>query len=109
MFHMLSCFDLGSDETIEAYKESLDQFVDHMKQIGLLKSVSPIGRRQKHPVMDTDAERDHEYFFTMTFANRTQCDLAVDHIYNHQDPGDTIHKQMYSKIKNPIFICWQDI
>ena len=59
--------------------------------------------------MDTDDERAHQYFFISTFKDRDQCDQAVNYILGHEDPGDAFHKKVYSKVKNQIFICWQDI
>ena len=80
-----------------------------MKAQELLHARSPIGRRRRHPVMDTDKERDHEFFFIMTFENREQCDRSVDYILPHDQPGDASHKTMYLKVADPIFICWEDI
>jgi hypothetical protein len=59
--------------------------------------------------MDTDDERDHEYFFITSFRDRAQCDLAVEHIYLHSEPADTRHKTVYAKVMDPVFICWEDV
>ncbi len=109
MFHMLSCFNLESDVTIEEFQQSIVKFTSRMQEMGAVESISPIGRRQRHPIMDTDDERDHEYFFTMSFRDREQCDQAVDYILPHKEPEETVHNAMSSKIADPIFICWEDI
>ena len=109
MFHMLSCFDLKEGITIEAFQESNRRFTMHMQESGLVESVGPVGRRQRHPIMDTDEERNQEYFFIMTFVDQDQCDQAVNYIQSHTEPGDTIHDSISSKIENYVFICWQDI
>jgi hypothetical protein len=59
--------------------------------------------------MDTDRERNHEYFFIMSFRDRAQCDRAVDYIYRHAEPAEPIHKAVYLSIVDPIFICWEDL
>jgi hypothetical protein len=59
--------------------------------------------------MDTDSERDHEYFFIMSFRDRAQCDRTAEHIYAHEEPGDSIHKSVFSKIRDEVFICWEDV
>lgn len=109
MFHMLTCFDLKPGCSIKAFSQSRDDFVVHMQALDLLSISGPVGRRQRHPVMDTDAERDHEYFFVMSFRDREQCDRAVAYIEPGDEPADSIHKQMYEKITDPVFICWEDI
>lgn len=109
MFHMLTCFNLVPETTINQFRRALVNFTEHMTGIDLVDSMSPIGRRQRHEVMDTDSERDHEYFFIMSFRDRAQCDRAVEYIYRHEEPAESIHKAVYSSVADPIFICWEDL
>jgi len=109
MFHMLTCFNLQQGEKISDFRRAIIGFATHMQTLDLLQSMSPIGRRQTDTIMDTDSERDHQYFFTMSFRDREQCDLAVAHIYPHEEPTDELHSAMYSGIKDQVFICWEDI
>ena len=109
MFHMLTCFDLKPDVTIKEFGLSVDAYEQHMKEKNLALLMGPIGQRQSDTIMDTDNERDHQFFFLSTFRNRAQCDRAIDYILKHEEPGDSIHKAMYSKVQNQVFICWQDI
>ncbi len=109
MFYMLTCFDLKPEVTIEEFVLAVDAYDQHMIEKELALSMGPIGERQSDTIMDTDSERNHQYFFISTFRNRAQCDLAVEYILKHEEPGDSIHKAMYSKVQNPVFICWQDI
>ena len=106
---MLTCFNLKPGHTIESFSQSLDEFVAHMHERDLLVSSGPVGRRQRHPIMDTDHERDHEYFLVMSFLDQAQCDRAVAYIEPGEDPADTIHKRVYETISDPVFICWEDI
>lgn len=109
MFHMLTCFDLKPNVTIEEFSRSVKLYEQHMRELHLTRSMGPIGERKRDTIMDTDDERDHQYFFISTFENRAQCDEAVNYILRHENPGDSIHKDVYSKVKNQVFICWQDI
>ena len=109
MFHMLTCFNLKKEYSIGEFSQSLVEFSAHLQQTGLLHSTGPVGRRQRHTIMDTDSERDHEYFFIMSFQDRAQCDRAVEYILPHKEPGDSIHNATLEKVKDPVFICWEDI
>lgn len=109
MFHMLSCFNLKSGITIDEFRSSLSDYTAHLQTLDLVDSNGPIGRRQSNTIMDTDSERDHEYFVTMSFRDRAQCDRSVDYISAHQPPGDGIHREVYSKVVDPVFICWEDL
>jgi hypothetical protein len=109
MFHMLTCFDLKPEYSLDEFQESLDEYTNHMHSLDLVEDRSPIGLRQSDTIMDTDNERNHKYFMLMNFRDRTQSDKAVEYIKLHQEPGDSIHKEVYSKVQDLIFICWQDI
>ena len=109
MFHMLSCFNLKPGVEVAGFRDAVAELSTYLQGKNLLHATGPLGRRQRHPVMDTDAERDHEYFFIMSFTDRAQCDRAVEQIYKHEGSGDEIHKSVYGKISDPVFICWQDV
>ncbi len=109
MFHMLTCFDLKPGIGIEAFRAAYLGFVEHMRSIDLVAFTGPIGRRQRDTRMDTDGERDHEYFVIMSFRDRAQVDAAYALLAAHEEPADAAHDAIYSKIRNQIFICWQDI
>ena len=105
MFHMLTCFNLKAGESIQNFGDAISEFTGHMKNLDLVDSISPIGRRQTDTIMDTDTERDHKYFFIMSFRDRAQCDQAVAHIYPHEAPTDALHNAVYAGIKDQIFVC----
>jgi len=109
MFHMLSCFNLDTEVDIESFREDYLAFVTRMHDVGLVESTGPIGLRQSDTDMDTDDERDHEYFVIMSFRDRKQVDAAYAHIKRHQEPEESVHSSVYTKVRNPIFICWKDI
>ena len=109
MFHMLSCFNLKPGATVDEFRQSVAEFNLHLEKLDLVQSTGPLGRRQTDTIMDTDGERDQEYFFIMTFRDRAQCDRAVEHIYSLTEPDDAVHKAVYAMIEDQIFICWEDI
>lgn len=110
MFHMLSCINLKPGLSINKFRDAVAGMTDFLQSRDLLQETGPIGRRARHPVMDTDAERDHEYFFVMSFTDRAQCDRAVAHVYRHEEPGHSIHQSVFDAIENDaVFICWEDI
>jgi hypothetical protein len=106
---MLTCFNLKPGETIDAFRDALAELTAHLAEEGLVDRVGPIGLRQRDTIMDTDDERDHQYFFIMTFKDREQCDRSVQYMYQEDEPADTLHKRTYSKITDPVFISWVDI
>ncbi len=109
MFHMLSCFDLEPGDDLDSFRRAYENFVEEMKKIDLVESSGPVGRRQQDTPMDTDAERDHQYFTVMSFRDRAQVDAAYDHILQHQGPSDAAHDAVHPRVVNPVFICWQDL
>ena len=109
MFHMLSCFNLKPGITIDEFRQSIGDFRAHLEDMDLVQSIGPIGRRQSESILDTDGERDHQFFFITSFRDRAQCDRAIEHMYSHGTPGDSVHKGVYAKIKDEIFVCWEDL
>ena len=109
MFHMLSCFNLPADISIEDYEASYRSFVAEMQAQGLVESSGPIGRRQSDTPMDTDDERDHQYFVVMTFKDRAQVDASYEHILRHLGAAGGMHSAMTMPVTDPIFICWEDL
>lgn len=108
MFHMLTCFDLKPGVSIEDFRGALAAYTAHLREIDLVDRSSPIGIRQSDTILDSDGERDHQYFTTMSFRDRAQADAAVDYIKSREKPGDEIHRAVYSKVQNQVFICWLD-
>jgi len=106
---MLTCFNLKAGTTADQFQQSVVEFTEHLKDQDLIHSSGPVGRRQRHPVMDTDTERDHEYFFIMSFRDRAQCDRAVEHVEPRAQPVESFHESVLSVVSDPVFICWEDL
>ncbi|MEL7186088.1 MAG: hypothetical protein AAFN50_06595 [Pseudomonadota bacterium] len=105
---MLTSFKLRDDITIDEFQSALNVLSAQLIDAGMLNSTGPIGRRQRHPVMDTE-ERDHEFYFIMSFDDRAQCDRSVEHIYSLGAHDDPAHVATYNKISDAVFVCWEDI
>ena len=109
MFHMLTCFNLKPGEDIGAFRQALAALTRHLQEHELVEGHGPIGRRQTDTLLDTDEERDHEYFVTMSFRDRAQADDAVEYVQGQSEPGSGLHRATWSALQDPVFICWQDI
>ena len=106
---MLTCFNLRPGANIDEFRRRLERFHDHMQALDLVHSTGAVGRRQKHPVMDTDEDRDHEFFFIMSFRDREQCDRSVEYIEPRAEPSHSLHSAVFSLVADPVFICWEDL
>ena len=109
MFHMLTTFDLKPGLSIDQFRQSLDKFTAHLREADLVQSTGPIGKRQRHEIMDTDSERNHEYYFIMSFQDRDQRDRAVEQVLRHEEPSESFHSAVYLSVHDPIFTCWADL
>lgn len=109
MVHMHSCFNLRHGEKAQVFQERVRQFTQQLREAGLVHSVGAIGRRLHHPILDTDDERDQEFYFVMTFESRAQCDRAVDRILGRDQPMTSMHETVFEAVCDPVFTCWEDI
>jgi hypothetical protein len=108
MLHLHTSFDLDADISIREFSEGLREFSALMQAEGLLESTGQIAERCLHPIMDTDGQRSHQYFFVMSFKDRAQCDAAVSYIQAQHATPDKAHKNVYQHVVDPIFSCWID-
>lgn len=106
---MLTCFNLADEFSLDDFDASLRRFSNDLIDQALLASTGPVGRRVHHPVMDTDNERDHEYFFVMCFSDRAQCDEAVSRFQAGHPDVEPDHVTLQSMVRDPVFICWEDV
>jgi hypothetical protein len=108
MIHMLSAFDLKPDEDEAAFRAAYADFVEELTGAGLIVSAGPLGRRVQDTPMDTDSDRAQQRFSVLTFRDRAQLDAAYDHISARLRPATKTHLDMYRRITNSVFLCWQD-
>ena len=58
--------------------------------------------------MDTDDDRAHTHFSVMSFRDRKQLDHAYAYMLHRRATATDSHHDMYSRITNSVFLCWQD-
>ncbi len=109
MFHMLTCFDLKPGVEMPEFAAALDRYAEHMLSRDLLAAVGEIGRRQRDTILDTDEGHSQDYFFIMQFRDRAQADAATELIEAGDEAADPIHRAMYAKADNMVFLCWADV
>ncbi len=109
MFVMLSSFNLREGETPESCREAIQNFAAHMQQQQMLVSVGPLGKRVANTPMDTDDNRQLNYYFLSYFENRAQSDRAYELIEQGVEPTVSIHRAMISKVRDAVFTCWNEL
>ncbi len=108
MFHMLTCFDLKPGVDLPTFEAALAKYAEHLQSRQLLAAVSPVGTRARNTILDTDEGRSQSHFFLMQFANRRQADAATALIESGEKEPDHIHRAMYARADNMVFLCWED-
>ena len=106
--HLLSAFNLRPGQDIHAFTEAYGTFVRELYEAGLIVDARPMGRRVSDTPMDTDEERDHQFFTILTFRDRAHMDGAYAHIEARMRAVTGEHAAMYARTANQIFTCWQD-
>lgn len=109
MYRMYASFDLAGDASIDNFTRLLQEFVAHLQSLDLVASHTGPGRRHRHPVMDTDGARQHEYFCLLNFTSRVQCDAAVAHVQAGHEPAASLHRRTWALVREPVFSCWEDV
>lgn len=110
MIHMLSRFDLREGSDISGFEKSYVEFVNRLKELGLVESSGKIGKRISDTPMDTDTDDAQTYYVIMQFKDREQLDRAYEYMDADQVPSseDKPHAAIKTMILNPVFTCWQE-
>jgi len=108
MIHMLSSFEIKPGEDEAAFKAAYAGFVDDLLKDDLIVSSSPVGTRVSDTPMDTDDDRAHTHFSVMSFRDRKQLDHAYAYLTHRRGEATGSHHDMYARITNSVFLCWQD-
>ena len=107
MFHVQSSITLRPGETLGTFESRLRALEQYLQSKGLLVAITPIARRFRHPVMDTDAA-DFDFTFTLLFENGNQVDQSVKCL-RAEDPSMTqLHRAVWDAVASYRFACWQD-
>lgn len=108
MFHMLTLCNLAPGVDDQAFAEALDRLSRHLREHDLLHRTGRLGRRVRHPVLDTDTERDQAWVFTMTFRDPGQAERAIAAIEARTEPLQTLHHEVLRMVSEPFFTCYED-
>ncbi|MBK0400793.1 hypothetical protein H0I76_16455 [Limibaculum sp. M0105] len=108
MFQMLTCFNLKRGVGLEEFGAALESFISHLRETGLALGGSGVKRRCVETHLDTDRERGHEFFFVMDFRDKAQSDAAFDYLKARTPEGFRRHRAVFSRVRDQVFICWQD-
>ncbi|MCU9847556.1 DUF6614 family protein [Defluviimonas sp. D31] len=108
-YHMHTIFNLKPGIAEPDFAAALADFAAHLRDENLLLRVGPLGRRHRNPTLDTDTDRGHQFFVTMTFTGRRQADDAVDRIRARTEPLLGLHRAVYGKVHDQLFTCFEDI
>ena len=96
----------GENITLEDFERMLRGMSAELEALDLVVETGPIYQRFRHPVMDTD-ETDDEWFFTMTFRDRDQCEKAVQYMYREKGKGIEEHNRLQAMVCDAEFSCWE--
>ena len=108
MIHMLSSFDLNTNEDWDTFASDYDNFVNTLQSADIILGSDPLGHRVDDTPMDTDTERKQRCFSVIHFLDRAQLDLAYAHIEANKQPSTATHLRMYRRLSNAVFLCWED-
>ncbi|MEL7254982.1 MAG: DUF6614 family protein [Pseudomonadota bacterium] len=106
--HLLSTFDLRPGQDEASFTEAYRVFVQELYDADLIIDARPMGRRVSDTPMDTDEDRNHQFFTILTFRDRAHMDAAYAHIEARMRAVTGEHAAMYARTANQIFTCWQD-
>ena len=107
---MLSKFDLKPGIVFDEFEQDYLRFIDTIRDLNIIKSADPIGRRLKDTPMDTASDNEPEFYSIMSFKDRKQLDAAYAYLLNPAVPNKdkTTHHKIHKAVINSVFICWQD-
>jgi hypothetical protein len=105
MLTLHSTFDLHSSGA--EFKQAFDSFGKHLRDQDLVISWR-FQQRHPHPGYDsTPPETD--YYVSLDFRDMDQAEACWTHIEDHIAPGDRIHREVYSKIRDYTFWLTEDV
>ena len=109
MIHMLSSFNLKPDETFAEFQTAYTAFIADLHAADVIAAAGPLGTRVSDTPMDTDDENPRQVFSLLSFRDRAQLDASYAHIEARATPGTTNHINMYRRITDALFTCWEDV
>ena len=109
MFRMLSCFDVKPRVSETDYNALMQDLAKHLTELDPIEGIGVFGKRETDTSLDADEERHQQYLLMISVRDKVQSDRAIDYIESLQEPGTSLHINMFKKITNPMFVCWEDL
>ena len=107
MHYLLSAVKLKPTVPPETFAQTVAELTDYLQSAELISGASAVGKRYRHPIMDTDKD-DLDFFFTISFDSHQQLETSVDYMTGRSGAGAQLHEQLWSQLAQYRFTCWAD-
>lgn len=107
-YHMLFSFNLAEGVSASDIARELRRFDAEMVGLGLMEATSPLGKRHRHPVLDTATGNPHEFFAKMRFRDLAQANAAVTLFQSDGIGAVAPHVRLIRMTRDAIFLCFED-
>ena len=107
MHYQLSAVKLKATVSPETFAQAVTELTDYLQSKQLISGASAVGKRYRHPIMDTDKD-DLDFFFTISFDTRQQLETSVDYLTGRSGAGAQLHEQLWPQLAQYRFTCWED-
>ena len=107
MHYLLSAVKLKPTVSAEAFARTVADLTRYLQGAELISGASAVGKRYRHPIMDTDKD-DLDFFFTLSFDTLQQLEASVEYMAGRSGEGAQLHEQLWSQLARYRFTCWED-
>ncbi|MEL6236506.1 MAG: hypothetical protein AAFR46_19085 [Pseudomonadota bacterium] len=107
-YHMFFGFCLRERVAAGEVAEALQRLGARLIACDLMLAITPMARRDRHPVLDTEPENPRAFFATMVFRDRAQADAAVAHFEARDPVTAPLHAAVIRRITEASFLCYQE-
>ena len=107
MHYLLSAVKLKSTVSPETFAQTVTELTEYLRSAELISGASAVGKRYRHPIMDTDKD-DLDFFFTISFDTHQQLETSVDYMAGRSGAGAQLHEQLWSQLAQYRFTCWEE-
>jgi hypothetical protein len=107
MIIMHGLFDLKDDVKEAEFRQSFDLFSEHLNAADMVLDCRFM-RHQAHEGYNSRPPST-EYYVSMEFTDMNYAQRCWDYIEEHEEPLDSIHTAVFSKIQNFRFFLSRDV
>lgn len=106
MIIMHGLFDLNDAVDAKDFRQSFNRFADHLESMQMVTSARFM-RHQEHDGYNA-REPATEYYVAMEFLDLDHAQKCWDYIEEHQEPLESLHAAVFSKVRNSSFFLTAD-